>query len=394
MPRLPSLRLLGLSPQILPKGATIARERQSTGIRLGAEGRRRPHRDDAVRPSDRLRRVLGAVFRGQALATSRWPSASASRLRRPSARWARKTVGAQAISATWTRTEGSILHSDTRSTVPAPSASARVVPPSGGRQSPASASDRQDCAAPHEIVVHSSLQPDDRIGTELAGYPRCATRRANPANGRPSSTSARTPGSSSMGIDEAGTLAKLLEHATRPDRVYQHAGGGDLVMWDNRCVLHRGRGQRASPTGDAPTTVASDGHRGSALWAGEGHRPPLVRDRRSPRAGPTAPERGGDLLQLAGVVEVVQAHEEQGLAPIERPEERMLDRVLERALRVGGATRANSVARSAPAWPTTRPRSGAARRARADRARRPRKPRRGAARWRRRSAARLSPRGP
>ena len=43
--------------------------------------------------------------------------------------------------------------------------------------------------------------------------------------------------------DEARALIRdLLERATAPDRVYTHRWRpGDLVMWDNRCVLHRGR---------------------------------------------------------------------------------------------------------------------------------------------------------
>jgi len=43
--------------------------------------------------------------------------------------------------------------------------------------------------------------------------------------------------------DEARALIRdLLERATAPDRVYTHRWrSGDLVLWDNRCVLHRGR---------------------------------------------------------------------------------------------------------------------------------------------------------
>ncbi|VWX62123.1 Alpha-ketoglutarate-dependent 2,4-dichlorophenoxyacetate dioxygenase [Burkholderiales bacterium 8X] len=37
-------------------------------------------------------------------------------------------------------------------------------------------------------------------------------------------------------------LADLLEHATQRERVYSHSWQvNDLVMWDNRCTLHRGR---------------------------------------------------------------------------------------------------------------------------------------------------------
>ncbi len=37
-------------------------------------------------------------------------------------------------------------------------------------------------------------------------------------------------------------LMDLLEHATQREFVYRHTWRvGDLVMWDNRCVLHRGR---------------------------------------------------------------------------------------------------------------------------------------------------------
>jgi len=37
-------------------------------------------------------------------------------------------------------------------------------------------------------------------------------------------------------------LMNLLEHATRPDKIYRHEWrANDLIMWDNRVVLHRGR---------------------------------------------------------------------------------------------------------------------------------------------------------
>lgn len=46
-----------------------------------------------------------------------------------------------------------------------------------------------------------------------------------------------------LGMPEAegaALLAELLEHTTRPQFVYAHRWRkGDLVMWDNRCLLHR-----------------------------------------------------------------------------------------------------------------------------------------------------------
>jgi alpha-ketoglutarate-dependent 2,4-dichlorophenoxyacetate dioxygenase len=68
--------------------------------------------------------------------------------------------------------------------------------------------------------------------------------RVNPRNGRKAffvgSHACEILG---MPTDEArARLRDLLERATRPDNVYTHRWRvGDLVMWDNRCVLHRGR---------------------------------------------------------------------------------------------------------------------------------------------------------
>ena len=37
-------------------------------------------------------------------------------------------------------------------------------------------------------------------------------------------------------------LRELIEHATQPEFVYRHRWRvGDLVIWDNRCTMHRGR---------------------------------------------------------------------------------------------------------------------------------------------------------
>jgi alpha-ketoglutarate-dependent 2,4-dichlorophenoxyacetate dioxygenase len=154
-----------------------------------------------------------------------------------------------------------LWHSDSSfKPVPAHSSalSARVIPPEGGETEFASMRVAYD-ALPDDlrrqvegkVVVHSfgfsrSLI-DPGIGTEVGReYPpvRHALVRTNPANGR----KAVYVGSHAwfvegMSIDDSRILiAKLLEITTRPDRVYRHTWRvGDLVMWDNRCVLHRGR---------------------------------------------------------------------------------------------------------------------------------------------------------
>src|SRR5207302_462422 len=72
---------------------------------------------------------------------------------------------------------------------------------------------------------------------------RQALVRANPVNGRKSiyigSHAWYVEG---MDYDESRRLLdELLAHTTRSERVYAHRWRQwDLVMWDNRCVLHRG----------------------------------------------------------------------------------------------------------------------------------------------------------
>ncbi|HEV8641049.1 MAG TPA: TauD/TfdA family dioxygenase [Methylomirabilota bacterium] len=58
----------------------------------------------------------------------------------------------------------------------------------------------------------------------------------------------------------------MLEYATQPQFVYRHSWRvTDLVMWDNRCVLHRGRPwdeskyrrvmHRTTVAGEGPTAI-------------------------------------------------------------------------------------------------------------------------------------------
>jgi len=67
--------------------------------------------------------------------------------------------------------------------------------------------------------------------------------RENPANGSKNyyvgSHARSIPGWS--GIDSRCLLDDLLERATRPQDIYTHTWrAGDTVIWDNRCILHRG----------------------------------------------------------------------------------------------------------------------------------------------------------
>ena len=68
-----------------------------------------------------------------------------------------------------------------------------------------------------------------------------------------------------MNEDEGNALLQsLIEHATQRQFVYTHRWRlHDLVMWDNRCTMHRGKGyddlrwprdmQRATVSDVAPT---------------------------------------------------------------------------------------------------------------------------------------------
>ena len=68
--------------------------------------------------------------------------------------------------------------------------------------------------------------------------------KIHPATGRPSLFIGRHAyGVEGMSDDEsAAFLDGLMELACQAPRVYAHAWQvGDLVVWDNRCVLHRAR---------------------------------------------------------------------------------------------------------------------------------------------------------
>lgn len=54
-------------------------------------------------------------------------------------------------------------------------------------------------------------------------------------------------------------LRDLMEHATQPQFVYTHRWAvGDLVIWDNRCTMHRGRSYDASERRDLRRATVED----------------------------------------------------------------------------------------------------------------------------------------
>jgi len=73
---------------------------------------------------------------------------------------------------------------------------------------------------------------------------RWRIRWRNPANGRDSLyLASHTYAIDGMPRDEAqNLLAELIDHVTAPGHTYLHRWQpGDIIMWDNRCILHRGR---------------------------------------------------------------------------------------------------------------------------------------------------------
>jgi alpha-ketoglutarate-dependent 2,4-dichlorophenoxyacetate dioxygenase len=164
--------------------------------------------------------------------------------------------------------------------------SAREVPPEGGETQYASmrvayallpAEERRRLDG--KVAIHSFTYSRGLISDGLfepdhaAQVPpvRQALVRANPANGRKAfyvgSHACEIVG---MPTEEARTLIRdLVAAATRPELVYTHRWRvGDLVMWDNRCMLHRGRPwdegrhrrvmHRTTVAGDAATAPDGD----------------------------------------------------------------------------------------------------------------------------------------
>ena len=157
--------------------------------------------------------------------------------------------------------------------------SGREVPPAGGetefvsmRDAYATLPDETRRRLEGRVVVHSILYSRSTIAKGLfnpeheRGLPpvRQALVRTNPVNGR----KGFYIGSHAWYIEglpyeeSRRLLDDLLAHTTRPESVLQHRWKQwDLVMWDNRCVLHRGRPWDAAKHARVMrrTTIAGEG---------------------------------------------------------------------------------------------------------------------------------------
>ncbi|MGH7364963.1 MAG: TauD/TfdA dioxygenase family protein [Candidatus Rokuibacteriota bacterium] len=135
--------------------------------------------------------------------------------------------------------------------------SGRTVPPEGGATELASARAAYPSLpeplkrrVEHAVAVHDfswsrdQVRPGFYTAEERAVYPpvRHPIVRANPVNGRRSLfLGAHASHVEGLPIEEGRALLRtLLDHVTQPEFVYRHEWQeGDLVVWDNRCVLHR-----------------------------------------------------------------------------------------------------------------------------------------------------------
>jgi alpha-ketoglutarate-dependent taurine dioxygenase len=139
--------------------------------------------------------------------------------------------------------------------------SAQMVPPEGGETEWADmraaydaldADTRQRIAAlsAHHSLYHSQarighvVEPGAGYGFHTKGAPLRPLVKVHPVTGRPALFIGRHA-HAVPGLDEAESeklLSDLIDFACQPPRTYAHRWRpGDVVIWDNRCVLHRAR---------------------------------------------------------------------------------------------------------------------------------------------------------
>jgi alpha-ketoglutarate-dependent 2,4-dichlorophenoxyacetate dioxygenase len=103
-----------------------------------------------------------------------------------------------------------------------------------------------DLTGEHHALYSRSLLGNEYTEDEWALMPpaQWPLVRTHPVTGRKNLfTPIHISRIAGMSVPESRMLVnELIEHATQPQFVYRHRWQpGDLVMWDNRCTLHRGR---------------------------------------------------------------------------------------------------------------------------------------------------------
>jgi len=155
--------------------------------------------------------------------------------------------------------------------------SARVIPDQGGETQFADMRAAWD-ALPEKmqarleglICEHTQIFSRGSIGftdyaeeerAKMAPVPQVLVR-THPGSGRKSLFLSSHAGAiRGMPVPEARVLLMdLIEHATQREFVYTHRWKvGDLVMWDNRCTMHRAREYDEAQVRDMHRTTVSDG---------------------------------------------------------------------------------------------------------------------------------------
>jgi taurine dioxygenase len=118
-------------------------------------------------------------------------------------------------------------------------------------------------------AMHSAATADRRVGIRLTEEQRKRASevvhplvRTHPLSDEKSLYFSLNHTARIDGLSEADSLPLLEElrtHATRPDFVYRHHWRvGDLVMWDDRCTMHRARDYDRSYTRDLHRTAVME----------------------------------------------------------------------------------------------------------------------------------------
>jgi alpha-ketoglutarate-dependent 2,4-dichlorophenoxyacetate dioxygenase len=136
---------------------------------------------------------------------------------------------------------------------------AKVIPPPGGDTEfadtraaydalPYAMKGRLEGLVAEHSLWHASAKRGGYVPTdeEQRSYPPARHRlvRRHPSSGRDALyVASHASHIIGMAIDEGQALLReLIEFATQPQFVYRHKWQvGDLVIWDNRATLHRGR---------------------------------------------------------------------------------------------------------------------------------------------------------